>query len=94
MSKSPNTHEKGRYDERFVLQALHDLRVGLGVVPGEVDAVLLSPGADLEEAVLLHLDDLQLEVGPKAVLVELNRASQTLHFDLKRRVSLYLVFMS
>lgn len=71
-------------DQRLVLQALHNLGVALGEVPGEVYACVLVPSADLDQPVLLQLDDLQLETGAEAALVELYPPRQPLHLDLQQ----------
>ena len=42
-------HPDGGDDERLVLQALHNLRVGLRKVPREVHTVLLTPGSNLDK---------------------------------------------
>ena len=51
--------------------------------PREIDLALdLVVGADLEQAVLLQLDDLEREVGAEAVLVKLDPARQAPHLHL------------
>ena len=51
--------------------------------PRKVDlARALAVSADLEEAVLLQLDDLEREVGAEAVLVKLDPARQAPHLHL------------
>ena len=51
--------------------------------PRKVDLALdLVVGADLEQAVLLQLDDLQREVRSEAVLVKLDPARQAPHLYL------------
>ncbi len=51
------TYPDGGDYECLVLEALHDLRVGLGEVPGEVDPVLHAPGSHLPLFALLAIDD-------------------------------------
>ncbi len=51
------TYPDGGDYECLVLEALHDLRVGLGEVPGEVDPVLHAPGSHLSLFALLAIED-------------------------------------
>lgn len=81
------THVNGSDHKSLILQALDYFRVALRVVAGEVDADGFVPRANLHKAVLLQLDDLQLEVSPQAVLIELNLASQAGHLHLARNVN-------
>ena len=61
------TNQDCRDDESLVSEAVDQLRVRLGEVPREVCPVVLVPGSDLGETLLLQLDNVQFEVSPETL---------------------------
>lgn len=73
-----------RHDERFVLQYFDDFLLLFAVAAGEVHPGSGIPRAALAQTLRSQLDNVQHEIAPEALVVELDDVRQATHFHLER----------
>lgn len=74
--------EQRRHHQRFVLQILDDVLLMFTERTREVDAMRGIPTADFAQSLRTQLDDVQLEIGAKALMIEFDDVGQAPHFNL------------